>query len=270
MLSRSEPKGHPDAKRAKNAVTIELGKANTASETARVRALSPAQTIGQRKADLAILKSAPPELLPSLPAQEVDAGPGEIFRRDPDLLTVIWRLSDSVSNPEIGGYGDTSPLRVSERIHGSQAARVVEADTFRKGSNPVMGRGIHDVQHLDANVDGTPATVAGHYGNGQYFGELANARSRSDARSNASGPDGHLYAAKLTDDAVVVDYREIEDRLIPRTMESDDIPQSVKDWVQEDALGRTALLAGVDAIRVKGAGHVVARRSLQAENSIAA
>ena len=97
-----------------------------------------------------------------------------------------------------------------------------------------------------ANLSGE-AGGRGIHGNGQYFAQLTETGVRMGAEF--SDPLGHIYVARLADDAMIIQMQDLH--VLHRAIrEHPDILESTKRWIEKDDLARTALLAKIDAIRI--------------------
>ena len=126
-------------------------------------------------------------------------------------------IADGLQKPPPAGFGNQRALAAAKRIYGDQSIPVVDGATFDRMPGPAVIRGVTERKHLQSNMDGT-AGGSGIFGDGQYYGTYKG--MRTEALGYIS-EDGHIFAAKLTEDAVVVTADELIDLAIdPRVGKS--------------------------------------------------
>ena len=171
-----------------------------------------------------------------------EARPAPQPKPEPDGF-VPSRFAEMEAKPP-KGYGNMAALRWAESRFGKQAHRIVEGSEFDKMKNPVMMRGITNVEHLDSNIQGTAGGI-GNYGDGLYFAPHSGGKGLVAAY--ADGQNAHIYTMRMADDAVVKTSKEMAD-LAWTPVRTGNTPSEVA-WlakVSKDQMAR-AIDEGIDA-----------------------
>ena len=150
-----------------------------------------------------------------------------------------------------GEYGDTWLRDYATRRHGRQKAQIVDGEIFDQLEGEVMFRGITQLEHVDAFIDGTTFGL-GVTGNGQYYGAGKTLWEGFNMAKFDEG--GWVYAAKLSRNAKVADYDEL------KKLQGTRLGESLGDKKRMDFItdmGRFAADEGYDAIKVPGTDVVV-------------
>ena len=176
-----------------------------------------------------------------------------------DQPSLRQTIADLAKNPP-DGYGDQEILAFMKALRGEQRWQVASGAEFRKLKGATWVRGINQRHLVKANMDGTAGVGSGIFGRGQYFARLTKKGAKTSLDADAfgyAGPGGHVVAARVAEDAVIVDIRKMG-ALFRRFMDDPDVPEFVKAWVRVDEQARFGALIGVDGYTWgKGAPELV-------------